>query len=128
MNLHGVYKSAVTHAGLPSIAEALPVGRQQTLFMGWSDKELSKELAANFHKFEDRNNEGFITQRSLKQAAENPEYGGHSWEDSMLAREVLGRESLMDRLDVDSAGRYDGKFGEQGIQDVIRSKVKVHES
>lgn len=102
------------------------VGRRPTFetpFRDWTDKELTKQLAGDFSKFEDRDKEGFVTIKSLKKAANNPADLGLSWEDSMFAKELLNRSSLMDSLDKDGRGRLDGKIDEQNIQDVLNEKI-----
>ena len=100
----------------------LPLPSLLSPFSDWSDKELSKRLAGNFHKYEDPDQKGFITQKSLKQAATEPGRYHLTWEDSRLAQEILGRGALMDKLDKDRDGKFDGKINEQNIQDVINAE------
>ena len=97
-------------------------GGAVTPFRDWSDKEISTQLAGSFDKFEDPENKGFITLKSLKQAATDPARSGLSWDDSMLAQEILDRPELMRKLDADGKGNVDGKIDKQSIQNVINPK------
>lgn len=121
MNSLNIDSHVRSHVGMPfDLRPPLPI--EQNRYRDWSDKALSTQLAGRFEKLADPHQKEFITLSSLKEAAFNPGRAGVSWEDSQLAKAVLKRGSLMDKLDKDGNGNLDGKIDKENIQIVIRSE------
>lgn len=90
-----------------------------TLFSELSSKAMSLRLLERFNAFADPDAGGMITRKSLAQAAEEPGRYGATWEDSQLAKEILQRPDLFNRLDKSESGKFDGLIDRQNVQNVI---------
>ena len=121
MNSSNIDSHVRRHIGMP-IDLRPPLPPEPNRYKDWSDRDLSKQLAGRFEHLADPNQKEFITLLSLKEAAFNPGRAGVGWEDSQLAKEVLKRGNLMDKLDVDRNGNLDGKIDKENIRLVIRSE------
>ena len=79
-------------------------------FSGKTDREIAQALRNNFDAFEDPNNPGTISQKMLRNMANNQLTGNYADDQNiMLAREILNRPDLNKLLDQDSeTGKQDG--------------------
>lgn len=93
-----------------------------TQYSGWSDLRFSKQLAGDFKMFEDPKNPGFITLSRLEELSKEGTEVGE------FARELLKRESLLDKLDSDGDKWLDGKISPQSIQDTIAELTQLRKN
>ncbi|MBJ2219505.1 MULTISPECIES: hypothetical protein [Pseudomonas] len=91
-------------------------------YSGWNDLRLSKQLAGDFKMFEDPKNPGFITLSRLEELSKECTDVGQ------FAKELLKRESLLDKLDSDGDKWLDGKISPQSIQDTIAELTQLRKN
>ena len=87
-------------------------------FSGKTDKEVAQTLRNNFDAFEDPNNPGTISQKMLRNMANNQLTGNYADDQNiMLAREILNRPDLNKLLDQDSeTGKQDGLIHKENTE------------
>lgn len=116
------------HFGRSGFPDLLPPDSDfkvvHTQYSGWSDLRMSKQLANDFKVFEDPKTPGFVTLNHLEKMVKDHNIPKESRD---FAKELMGRETLLDQLDSDSKKWLDGKISEQSIQDSIAAQTQARQ-